>query len=200
MSMSLNRIRTVSGFTLIEVMIVVAIVGILSAIAYPTYQQHVRSSRRADAQAALSELAQVMERRSTENNGYDLGAAGIVDAPADNLPFTQSPRDGTAAYNLTLTAVAANTYTLQAAPIVGGPRSVTATCNSRRPELSRGTAMTTVILPTPWRTAGGSTADAWTPIFTGVFARESLFLRTSGIPSFPSPCQGEGTKKERRDT
>jgi len=122
MSTSLNRIRTVSGFTLIEVMIVVAIVGILAAIAYPSYQQHVRSSRRADAQAALSELAQVMERRFTENNGYDLGAAGVVDPPADNLPFTQSPRDGTAVYNLTLAAVAANTYTLQAAPIAGGPQ------------------------------------------------------------------------------
>ena len=123
MSTSLNRIRTVSGFTLIEVMIVVAIVGILAAIAYPSYQQHVRSSRRADAQAALLELAQFMERRFTENNGYDLAPAGL-DA-LDTLPFTQSPRDGTAVYNLTLLpapALAANTFTLQAAPIAGGPQ------------------------------------------------------------------------------
>jgi len=120
MSTSLNRIRTVSGFTLIEVMIVVAIIGILAAIGYPSYQQHVRSSRRADAQAALSELAQFMERRFTENNGYDLGPAGL-DA-LDTLPFTQSPRDGTAVYNLTLTAVAANTFTLRGAPIAGGPQ------------------------------------------------------------------------------
>ncbi len=120
MSTSLNRIRIVSGFTLIEMMIVVAIVGILAAIAYPSYQQHVRSSRRADAQAALSELAQFMERRFTENNGYDLAPAGL-DA-LDTLPFSQSPRDGTAVYNLTLTAVAANTFTLRAAPIPGGPQ------------------------------------------------------------------------------
>ncbi len=119
MSTSLNRNRTVSGFTLIEVMIAVAIVGILSAIAYPSYQQHVRSSRRADAQAALLELAQFMERRFTENNGYDLAPAGLQPL-VDTLPFTQSPRDGTAAYNLTLTAIAANTFTLQAAPIAGG--------------------------------------------------------------------------------
>jgi type IV pilus assembly protein PilE len=113
--------RTVSGFTLIEVMIVVAIVGILSAIAYPSYQEHVRSSRRADAQAALSELAQFMERRFTENNGYDLGPAGL-DA-LDTLPFIRSPRDasvGTQFYDLTLTAIAANTFTLQAAPRPGG--------------------------------------------------------------------------------
>ena len=115
MSISLSRISAghVSGFTLIELMIVVAIVGILSAIAYPSYQQHVRSSRRADAQAALSELAQFMERRFTETNSY---------AAAGPLPFTQSPRDGTAVYNLTLPAVAANTFTLQAAPIAGGPQ------------------------------------------------------------------------------
>ena len=115
MSISLSRISAghVSGFTLIEVMIVVAIVGILSAIAYPSYQQHVRSSRRADAQAALSELAQFMERRFTETNSY---------AAAGPLPFTQSPRDGTAVYNLTLPAVAANTFTLQAGPIAGGPQ------------------------------------------------------------------------------
>ncbi len=121
MSTSLNRIRTVSGFTLIEVMIVVAIIGILAAIGYPSYQQHVRSSRRADAQAALSELAQFMERRFTENNGYDLAPPGL--GAEDTLPFTQSPRDGTAAYNLTLLpapAFAANTFILQATPIAGG--------------------------------------------------------------------------------
>lgn len=122
MSTSLNRIRAVSGFTLIEVMIVVAIVGILSAIAFPSYQQHVRSSRRADAQAALSELAQIMERRFTENNGYDLGPAGLDASDALPPTLTQSPRDGTAVYNLSLFAVAANTFTLRAAPIAGGPQ------------------------------------------------------------------------------
>ncbi len=118
MSISLSRISAghVSGFTLIEVMIAVAIVGILSAIAYPSYQQHVRSSRRADAQAALSELAQFMERRFTETNSY---------AAAGPLPFTQSPKDGTAVYNLTLLpapALTANTFILRAAPIAGGPQ------------------------------------------------------------------------------
>lgn len=54
-----------TGFTLIELMTVVAIVGILAAIAYPSYQEHIRRANRADAQASLMELAQFMERSYT---------------------------------------------------------------------------------------------------------------------------------------
>lgn len=109
---------TERGFTLTELMIVVAIVGILAAIAYPSYQTQVREARRSDAQGALMTLAQFMERYYTLNNTY-IGAV---------LPFNQSPIDGgNANYNLALQAVAAQDYVLQAVPIQADPQCGTLT-------------------------------------------------------------------------
>lgn len=70
--------NTLRGFTLIELMIAVAVVGILAAIAYPSFTEQVRKSRRADAKAALVSAAQTMERFYTENNSYAAATAGDV--------------------------------------------------------------------------------------------------------------------------
>ena len=96
--------------TLMELMIVVAIIGILAGIAYPTYQDSVRKSRRADAEAVLLELAQWMERFYTENNRYDQTRAGVAVA----LPFAQSPKEGGPAggyYTIAVAAPQPNTFT-----------------------------------------------------------------------------------------
>jgi type IV pilus assembly protein PilE len=101
------------GFTLIELMIVVAIIAILASIAYPSYTEHVRKTRRADAKASLLELAQFLERNYTETNTYNKKTGGST----LTLPFTEAPKDGTPkAYDLSLSSVTAGTFTLQAAP------------------------------------------------------------------------------------
>ena len=88
------RHRGNSGFTLIEVMIVVAIIGILAAIAYPSYIDSVRKGKRAEARAAVMNLLQQQERYFTQNNTYETFAKGAA-AP---LPFKDySAPEGTSA-------------------------------------------------------------------------------------------------------
>jgi type IV pilus assembly protein PilE len=65
-----TRLKIPQGFTLIELMIAVVIIGILAAIAYPSFQSQLRKSRRADAKMALAELAQLQENFFVQNNSY----------------------------------------------------------------------------------------------------------------------------------
>lgn len=110
-----------AGFTLVELMIVVAIIGILTSIAYPSYQDSIAKSRRSDAKGALLVFANAMERHFTVTNSYK-GAGGVDATPTDTgsprpgvFGHTQSPLDGgTALYNLTISAANDTTYTLLA--------------------------------------------------------------------------------------
>lgn len=107
--------RKPRGFTLIELMIVVAIVAILALIAYPAYTAYVERARRADAQTALMQFSAAMERHYSENLSY----AGAADASGVPTIFaTQAPLDGGSKYyNLRVTAADATGYTLTAIPI-----------------------------------------------------------------------------------
>ena len=113
------------GFTLIELMITVVIVSILAAIAYPAYQNSVKQSRRADAQGALTQLNNAMERVFTQNNTYMPLVSGVATAPtlgtgAGAIFPSQAPLDGaTKYYTLSISAIAASTFTLRATPITG---------------------------------------------------------------------------------
>ncbi len=107
---------TQRGFTLMELMVVVAIIGIISAIAYPSYTEHVRKAHRADAEATLVELSQFLERRYTSTGFYSKAATGDE---APDLPFETSPKDGgNAMYNLSVAATN-NTFLLTATPVNG---------------------------------------------------------------------------------
>lgn len=101
------------GFTLIELMIVVAIVAVLAAIAIPSYSQYAIRAARTAAEGDLIENAQYMERRFTAEGTY----ASVTNA---NLPVPTSPRDANTLYNITFTAnPTATAFTLQAVPVAG---------------------------------------------------------------------------------
>lgn len=101
--------RKLKGFTLIELMIVVAIIAILAMIAYPSYVEHVRKTRRVQAKADMLELSQMLERRFTTERSY----ANFT------LPtgFDQSPHTGAKYYDIRLDSLTATTYTIVAAPV-----------------------------------------------------------------------------------
>ncbi|WP_425338425.1 type IV pilin protein [Thiorhodococcus minor] len=99
-------------------MITVAIVGILATIAYPSYQDSVRKSRRADAKAVLLEGAQWMERFYTENHSYDQDRSGTAVGTLFPTSLQTSPLEGaTKYYDIAFNPAATqNSFTLRATP------------------------------------------------------------------------------------
>lgn len=94
--------RRTCGFTLVEVMIVVAIVAILAAIAYPSYIESVRKSRRAEARGHLLEASQYMQRFYSQNDRFDQDLAGVTTTLPTSL--AQVPKQGARSYGVKFAA------------------------------------------------------------------------------------------------
>lgn len=103
LNISARRAGRQAGFTLIEIMITLAILAIIAAIAYPAYTEQIRKARRADAVSSLMSAAQYMERCFTQTNSYQ-GCPEPAGPSADGY------------YNITVQRTA-TTYQLAAAPV-----------------------------------------------------------------------------------
>jgi type IV pilus assembly protein PilE len=107
------------GFTLVELMVTVAIIGILASVAIPSYLEHITSAKRAEAQGALASFANAMEQWSLQNGSY-CNANDVLPncTPPVGVFSTQVPlTGGTPTYTLSITTVTPTTYTLRATPI-----------------------------------------------------------------------------------
>lgn len=106
-----------TGFTLVELMITVAIVGILSSVGYPSYVKYIQKAKRSEAQAALVSMATAMEQWRVENNNDYTGVT--VGTGSTAIFSNQVPTDGsgTKTYTLSISTLAAGNYTLTATPV-----------------------------------------------------------------------------------
>ena len=115
------RFSRVSGFTLIELMVAVAIIALLTSLALPAYTSHVARAKRADAKAQLVQAAQFMQRFYAANDSFAKDRANNDVLSQIPAALTQSPADSAKIYDLAIPAesLSATGFELRMVPGVG---------------------------------------------------------------------------------
>jgi type IV pilus assembly protein PilE len=102
------------GFTLLELLMAIAVIGILAAIAIPSYQLQMQKSRRTDAMSALSALQIEMEKFRGNCTSYPDTRSNADDCAGRTIDFPATSNEGY--YNISIAAATANSYTIEADP------------------------------------------------------------------------------------
>jgi type IV pilus assembly protein PilE len=142
-----------NGFTLIEMMIVLTVVGILAATVLPSYRNSIDRASRAEAKGILLETSQFLERNYSLASRYDKTSAGVAVA----LPYTTSPKTGTAKYNISVN------FNLPAATVaVPDPHATTFTLSAAPTgTMASDSCGTLTLTETGQQGSGGTVAECW---------------------------------------
>lgn len=113
-----------SGFTIIELLVTVAIVGIIAAIGVPSYNSHTRKVRRADAKVTLTNSAQQLERCNIEFDAYNDSGCSSTLASGGSITTPEG------FYTITASTLTATSFTLTATPVSGGGQESDGDCTT----------------------------------------------------------------------
>lgn len=128
--------RRPGGFTLIELMITVAVVGILAAIAYPSFMDSIRKSHRTDAFAALSAVQQAQERWRSNQSAYTTALTPLPSASSPGLGLNATSSKGY--YSINIDAANATGYTVTATAASGTSQAADGNCKKLSVRMDRG--------------------------------------------------------------
>lgn len=117
----MNTLKRIAGFTLIELMIVVAIVGILASLGYPSYTEYIKKGRRSDAKSGLLSLQMAQEKFRSNCPQYATAIGTGMDCATTTLVGSASSPDGY--YTLSIVAADATTYSLLATRLTTGKQN-----------------------------------------------------------------------------
>jgi len=112
-------IKNQKGLTLIEMVITMAIIGIIAAVAWPEYERHKTKNRRTDGINALMEASQQLQQCHTDEGGY-------IKTDGNDCSHRTNSKEG---YFTITSAIALNTFTLTATPTIGDGECSTLTIN-----------------------------------------------------------------------